>query len=250
MSKARVLIEDCADIDCWDTNGTTPLHTSCVRKYSELANLLIEKRADVNIVDKHGRSALNLACEHNFTDIIPTLLKEGADPFAGTGLLSVLESCARFVSFNLARSGRCAACGTPHPFHSLILVLVMGMVMVIIGKPYRIYYHTGKEATMTCQRCHIARYCQKSCQAADWKRKDGRSYREVCGDLKGSGEASGRSKTSEKEYQRIIKYGRVDETNVRRLTGFSPFFGMQVEGREVLLGQCVALQRYACELAF
>jgi ankyrin repeat protein len=37
---------------------------------------------------------------------------------------------------------------------------------------------------MTCQRCHTARYCQKGCQTADWKRKDGRSHREVCVDLR------------------------------------------------------------------
>jgi hypothetical protein len=32
---------------------------------------------------------------------------------------------------------------------------------------------------MTCTRCHTAHYCQKSCQAADWKKKDGRSHRDV-----------------------------------------------------------------------
>jgi ankyrin repeat protein len=44
---------------------------------------------------------------------------------------------------------------------------------------------------MTCQRCHTVRYCQKSCQAFDWKRKDGRSHRRICDDLRDVGEASG-----------------------------------------------------------
>jgi ankyrin repeat protein len=43
---------------------------------------------------------------------------------------------------------------------------------------------------MTCQRCRTARYCQKSCQTADWKRKDGPSHREVCNELRDVGKAS------------------------------------------------------------
>jgi hypothetical protein len=82
---------------------------------------------------------------------------------------------------------------------------------------------------MTCQRCNTARYCQKSCQTADWKRKDTRSHREVCDELKGSGEASGNSKKSTEKHKRVIECGHVDNSNVRRLTGFSPFFGVQVE---------------------
>jgi hypothetical protein len=119
-SKAMALLEEGADINGQDKDGMTPLHISCFQKALKLSNLLIEKGADVNIVDKLGRTALNLACEGKFTDIIPTLLKEGADPLAG-----VPESCARLISFNLARSGRCAACGrlTPHPHSSCLLIL-------------------------------------------------------------------------------------------------------------------------------
>jgi hypothetical protein len=113
MSKARALIEDGADIDCQNVHGMTPLHISCFQKTPALSNFLIDKRADVNVVNYKRDTALSLACHNLCTDIIPTLLKEGADPFAGAGLFKVPVSCARLVSLNVARSGRCAFCGTP-----------------------------------------------------------------------------------------------------------------------------------------
>jgi hypothetical protein len=114
ISKARALIEDGADINCQNAASMTPLHMTCIQNYSTLSNLLIEKRADVNVVNHNGATPLSLACQYECTDIIPALLKEGADPFAGAGLFSVPESCARLVSLNLGKSGRCAACGTLH----------------------------------------------------------------------------------------------------------------------------------------
>jgi hypothetical protein len=118
-SEARALIEERADPNCREPlTGMTPLHISCFQNVSALSILLIEKRADVNSVDYRGETALCIACDNDFTDIIPTLLREGADPFAGTGLFTVPESCVRLLSLHLARSGRCAACGT---FLSLFL---------------------------------------------------------------------------------------------------------------------------------
>jgi hypothetical protein len=115
VSKARALIEDGSDIDCRDEDGMTPLHMSCIQKDFALFSLLIKNRAAVNFVDNNGMTALSLACKHHFTDIIPTLLNEGADPFAGVGLLNIPWSCALYVTEFLAYSGRCAFCGKSLP---------------------------------------------------------------------------------------------------------------------------------------
>jgi hypothetical protein len=115
------LIEGGADVDCRDANGMTPLHITCIQNDGALSIYLIENRADVNSVDKEGSTAISLACDNNFTGIIPTLLREGADPFAGVGIFSVPEPCARLMSLHLARSGRCAACGKFHTLSSPFL---------------------------------------------------------------------------------------------------------------------------------
>jgi ankyrin repeat protein len=117
--KVRALTGEEWNVDGQDADGMTLLHTSCISNDSALLNLLIHKRADVNIVDNLGRTPLSLACHNDFSDIVPTLLREGADPFAGNELFDLPKSCARLISFHLARSGRCAACGKqllPSPF--------------------------------------------------------------------------------------------------------------------------------------
>lgn len=110
---ARILIDQKADVNATDKNGSRPLHTSALYgtpevarvllgagadvnandnydrkplsgagrygKPAEIVKLLLDHKADVNAADKHGLTALHHAARHGVTEAARLLLAAGAD---------------------------------------------------------------------------------------------------------------------------------------------------------------------------
>ncbi len=81
-SITKLLIEKKADINCRDSEGSTPLHDVITRDL-ETARLLILIGADVNSKDKKGRTPLHYAAAGR-AEIAEFLLERGADLTART----------------------------------------------------------------------------------------------------------------------------------------------------------------------
>lgn len=84
--KAKILIDEGADVNAYNEIGMTPLMIAAEKDNYELAKLLIMRGADVNakVPIKHkywskGTTALIIAANNGSTSIINLLLKAGAD---------------------------------------------------------------------------------------------------------------------------------------------------------------------------
>ena len=79
----RSLLEQQADVNAPQADGTTALHWAAHRDDLETAELLIGAGADVNAANHYGVTPLSLACSNGSAAMVERLLKAGADPNAG-----------------------------------------------------------------------------------------------------------------------------------------------------------------------
>jgi ankyrin repeat protein len=78
----RSLLEQNADVNAAQADGTTALHLVAHRDDLETAQLLIRAGADVNAANQYGITPLSLACTNGSVAMVEKLLKAGADPNA------------------------------------------------------------------------------------------------------------------------------------------------------------------------
>ncbi len=78
----RLLLEQDADVNAAQADGTTALHWVALRDDSETAQLLIRAGADINAANQYGITPLSLACTNGSVAMVEKLLKAGADPNA------------------------------------------------------------------------------------------------------------------------------------------------------------------------
>ncbi len=78
----RTLLQQEADVDARQGDGSTALHWASYRDNREVAALLIRAGADVDAANDLGVTALWTACENGSSTMVETLLGAGADPNA------------------------------------------------------------------------------------------------------------------------------------------------------------------------
>lgn len=81
IDMTRLLLEEGADPDMEDEEGSTALRWAARCGNTEIASLLLEKGADPNLADKNDRmTALHYAVFERNSETVAALLKAGADP--------------------------------------------------------------------------------------------------------------------------------------------------------------------------
>ena len=78
----RSLLEQDADVNAAQADGTTALHWVALRDDLATAQLLIRAGADINAANQYGITPLSLACTNGSVAMVEKLLKAGADPNA------------------------------------------------------------------------------------------------------------------------------------------------------------------------
>ncbi len=75
----RALLEQNADVNAPEVDGTTALHWAVRRDDLETTRLLVSKGANVKLANRYGVTPLSVACVNGNAAIIEVLLKAGAD---------------------------------------------------------------------------------------------------------------------------------------------------------------------------
>jgi ankyrin repeat protein len=76
----RLLVEERANVNVAEPDGTTPLHWAAQREDVEIAALLLRSGANVRAANRYGVTALSPACTTGNGALIELLLEAGADP--------------------------------------------------------------------------------------------------------------------------------------------------------------------------
>lgn len=63
LMASEFLILNCANIDCIDRNGDTPLHLATEKGFTQLAYLLLKHKAKYDIQNKEGKEAIDIAVD-------------------------------------------------------------------------------------------------------------------------------------------------------------------------------------------
>ena len=92
----RALLDQRADVNVAEADGTTALHWAVQGEAAALVGLLIDAGADVGAANRYGVTPLSLACLTGNAGIIARLLEAGADANAATaGGRTALMTAAR-----------------------------------------------------------------------------------------------------------------------------------------------------------
>ena len=79
-ARVRTLIDQRAEVNAPEADGTTALHWAAHRGDLDTADLLLRSGADVKAANRYGITPLSVACETGNAAMIERLLKAGADP--------------------------------------------------------------------------------------------------------------------------------------------------------------------------
>src|SRR5579859_3493326 len=78
----RALLDQHADINAPQVDGTTALHWSVRDDDVEMSRLLLKAGANPNAANRYGMTVLSQACTNGNGEIVQMLLDAGADPNA------------------------------------------------------------------------------------------------------------------------------------------------------------------------
>ena len=100
LEVCRFIVEDRADVDATNMNGSTAIHVAARKNYLALVKDLIEKDADLNLQENFnvgGYTPLMYAVENNNLAMAELLLRNDADPNIADSRMwfSPLHACAR-----------------------------------------------------------------------------------------------------------------------------------------------------------
>jgi ankyrin repeat protein len=70
---ARLLLENCADINARTKYHSTPLHLAARRGWAEVVHVLLQHGANVVLEDSGGRTALQVASNEGHNEIVKLL---------------------------------------------------------------------------------------------------------------------------------------------------------------------------------
>ena len=76
----QAMIEQCQDLDRYNSRGVTLLHVASANGYYESAKLLVRNNAKVNIQDDRGNTPLHCASKYNHSKVTKLLLNNNANP--------------------------------------------------------------------------------------------------------------------------------------------------------------------------
>jgi ankyrin repeat protein len=104
IDAARVLVDQHADINATDPDGTTALVIAIINAHYDLANMLLEKGADPNITDETGMAALYAAVDmHTLGPMQGRPAPQLVDNLNGIGLIKSLLAHAANPNMQLKR---------------------------------------------------------------------------------------------------------------------------------------------------
>lgn len=84
VARARTLLQQRADANVKDPDGTTALHWAVQRDQVEIIDALLSGGADAKVLNRYGLSPLLVACELGNVQVIDKLLRAGANPNSAT----------------------------------------------------------------------------------------------------------------------------------------------------------------------
>jgi ankyrin repeat protein len=91
-----VVLQQRADVDAAEADGTTALHWAVQRDDADTATLLVNAGAKANATNRYGVAPLSVACTNGNVRLVDLLLKAGADPnTVRAGGETVLMTAAR-----------------------------------------------------------------------------------------------------------------------------------------------------------
>ena len=136
-ASARSLLEQHADVNVPETDGTTALHWAARWDDVETAQLLIRSGANAKAANRDGVTPLSLACINGSAPMVELLLKAGADPnTALPGGETALMTASRTgkvdaVNLLLARGADVNAKETEHGQTALMWAAAEGNTAVV-----------------------------------------------------------------------------------------------------------------------
>jgi len=104
------LLEDGADVNTADANGTTALMSATYKGLEPVVKVLLAAGADVNTADANGKTALMIAADSGWPAIVDMLLAKGADlnktdVKGWTALMYVVDSGRKYIIEMLLAKG-------------------------------------------------------------------------------------------------------------------------------------------------
>jgi ankyrin repeat protein len=78
--RVRILLNEHADVNAAQADGTTALHWAAYHDQREAAKLLLDAEARAKAANRYGVTPLSLACTNANADLVRMLLAAGADP--------------------------------------------------------------------------------------------------------------------------------------------------------------------------
>ena len=79
VDAVRLLLDNGAEVDRANKNGSTPLHSACFKGHVDAAWLLLDKGAEVDRANENGLTPLMLACYKGHVELARLVLDKGAE---------------------------------------------------------------------------------------------------------------------------------------------------------------------------
>jgi hypothetical protein len=156
----ELLLSEGARIDVAMEDGTLPLHVACYDGRLEIAELLLDSGSDVNRATCDGHTPLSAATKRRHADLCKLLLSHGAELGRSADLKrSAAASFVEDIRAELAEAEEAAQAQAAEAAQAAARRCETCGVVSLKGGPLQL---------LKCQGCHVAWYCDRACQRADW----------------------------------------------------------------------------------